>query len=1184
MNGLSNPPVKFFGCRVSLEQSQEFFYALNVVEKDFLWHTHHYQVARLQLPLSEKHGLPPAPTSIGTLSFDTQQELLWIGTDSGRITSYYGSDLQKYTSVQAHPVQEGRVAQLLFHERGVISLASRSIHLVSRRGLTQWHISEPSMTDLKCMSFFGKNSSEILVAGCQSVMYKIDVEKGVIVQQYEWYMMKFCRYICAGTTSGAVHFLEPDTLSSVKTWQAHSANLSDMDAQDSYLVTCGWSTRPYGPPTLESFAKVYDLKKLEQLPPIPFHTGAAFVQMHPKLSTTSIVSSMSGQLQVANILDPNTSNLLQANLGSYMSQSHLVLAPSGAAWALADLEGVIQIWAGSLNNLRFAESAAPTEFADEVFPPTFMDIDSDIPFSAVGMPYYREKLLSAWPDDQIYELGFLPPKIDPEVIKHMVPSAVGFRAPNPRKTLRNQMDRMSIVTSDGTALTAPKFLSEKNREAPSEMGKERRISDAEAFTKPDLAGSIKAEVPVMYRLMEIKYSRYGVDDFDFGFYNKTQYSGLETHITNSYLNPLLQLFKYTPLFRNIALHHAASNCIAESCLLCELGYLFDMLEKAEGQKCHATNFLKAFSSLSEASKLQLTEETSPQSSLEARIQAANRFLLKQIQLDYQRIALMGDNKLDQTLVTHAFTNMRCTSCYHETLRTSPKTLIDLSYHALNVNPRMRASTPAFSRILKDSFEGENSQRMWCDRCRRYQPVQSWETIQSVPSVLMINTGLSKQPDARHLWSIPGWLPERIGLVVEKGRILSLEGEALRAAQRNRQSRHMVVYDLVGLVADVNSGERQKSHMVSLINVGLSSRERQIESQWHLFNDFLVRKVDKEEALRFATTWKTPTILTYQYQGANNVIDDSWKDSLDTSCLFMNWSLNPYNVLEHNWPCVLDPSTEQPESGMHLPIDTEFVRLQQEEIEILATGDRQVVRPTREGLARVSVLRANGPHEGLPFIDDYISISEPVVDYVTKYSGVSAGDLDTNLSLHPLVPLKVAYKKLWLLLNLGCIFVGHGLTKDFRNINMFVPKSQMVDTVTLFYNPSRSKRNLSLRFLAWYLLKENIQSETHDSIEDAFTALKLWRKYQEFEDAGILEKMIDEIYTAGRKWNYKVPEKRSDGKNGKGGTATTTTGSVAGGLTVNRGRETPDVDSGVSGPTTPVGKKQAGSEYFESPLK
>ncbi|KAL8812238.1 MAG: hypothetical protein Q9200_001179 [Gallowayella weberi] len=1020
------------------------------------WATHYRQVNRLQLPISEKHGLPPAPTCIATISFDTQQELLWIGTDS-------------------------------------------------------------------------------------------------VATQHDWYMMKFCRYVCAGTTSGAVHFLDPETLLSVKTWQAHSANLSDMDAQDSYLVTCGWSTRPYGQPTLESFAKVYDLRKLEQLPPIPFHGGAAFVQMHPKLSTTSIISSMSGQIQVANILDPNTSHLLQANLGNYMSQSHLVLAPSGAAWALADLDGVIQIWASALAKLRFTESGAPTEFADDVIQLPFIDIDSDVyvkfieklkqetdkqspsPFSAVGMPYYREKLLSVWPEDQIFELGFLPPRIDPEVVKHMAPSSIGFRAPNPRKTLRNQIDRLSIIDSDGTALVAPRFLSEKSLEANGEAEKERRISDAEVFKDPDITGSTKADVPVMYRLMEIKYSRYGVDDFDFGFYNKTQYSGLETHITNSYLNPLLQLLKYTPLFRNIALHHTASSCIAESCLLCELGYLFDMLEKAEGQKCHATNFLKAFSSLGEASKLQLTEETSPHSTLEARIQAANRFLLKQIGLDYQRIT-PGDGKLDQVMTQ-------------------------------NVNPRMRGSMPAFSRILKDSFENENSQRLWCDRCRRYQLVQRWETIQSVPTVLMINTALSKQMDARQLWSIPGWLPEKLGIIVEKGRVICLEGEALRVSQRNRQSRHMAVYDLVGLVADVNSGEHQKSHMVSLIN---ASRERQTDQQWHLFNDFLVRQVDRDEALRFATSWKTPTILTYQHQGGRNAVDDSWKDSLDTSCLFMSWSLNPYNVLQHNWPYVLDPSTEQPGSGTHMPIDTEFVRLQQEEIEILATGDRQVIRPTREGLARVSVLRASGSNEGLPFIDDYISISEPVVDYVTKYSGVSASDLDPGLSVHPLVPLKVAYKKLWLLLNLGCIFVGHGLTKDFRNINMFVPKSQMVDTVTLFYNPSRTKRNLSLRFLAWYLLKENIQSETHDSIEDAFTALKLWRKYQEFENAGILEKMIDEIYTTGRKLNYKVPEKGSD--------------KWIAGLTVNKGRDTPDIDSGVSGPTTPVGKKHGWSEYFESPLK
>ena len=35
-------------------------------------------------------------------------------------------------------------------------------------------------------------------------------------------------------------------------------------------------------------------------------------------------------------------------------------------------------------------------------------------------------------------------------------------------------------------------------------------------------------------------------------------------------------------------------CIAESCFLCEMGFLFDMLETAGGQICQATNLLKTF--------------------------------------------------------------------------------------------------------------------------------------------------------------------------------------------------------------------------------------------------------------------------------------------------------------------------------------------------------------------------------------------------------------------------------------------------------------------------------------------------------------------------------------------------------------------------------------------------------------
>ena len=78
-------------------------------------------------------------------------------------------------------------------------------------------------------------------------------------------------------------------------------------------------------------------------------------------------------------------------------------------------------------------------------------------------------------------------------------------------------------------------------------------------------------------------------------YNGTKYSGLENDITNCYLNPFLQVLKYTTLIRNLSLHHVAGSCLSDGCLLCEMGFLFDMLEKAGGVVCRATNLIKTFS-------------------------------------------------------------------------------------------------------------------------------------------------------------------------------------------------------------------------------------------------------------------------------------------------------------------------------------------------------------------------------------------------------------------------------------------------------------------------------------------------------------------------------------------------------------------------------------------------------------
>ena len=266
--------------------------------------------------------------------------------------------------------------------------------------------------------------------------------------------------------------------------------------------------------------------------------------------------------------------------------------------------------------------------------------------------------------------------------------------------------------------------------------------------------------------------------------------------------------------------------------------------------------------------------------------------------------------------------------------------------------------------------------------------------------------------------------------------------------------------------------------------------------------------------------------------------------------------------------------ERPTPGTPVALDTEFVDLEKAEINVKADGSQEIVRPSKIGLARVSVLRGSGVQEGSPFIDDYISVKEPIVDYVTQYSGIKPGDLDPRTTSHNIVPLKVAYKKLWLLLNLGCVFVGHGLASDFRKVNIQVPKKQTVDTQYLFFHPGKNRR-LSLRYLAWAVFKEYIQEEPadnnqgHDSIEDARMALRLWKKFQEYEDAGIVGQILEEIFREGSKLGFRPPA-----RNGvatvlsRPGTAVTMQNN-------NSGRNTPSApDVGTATASAPATPRQA----------
>ncbi|KAF2635376.1 hypothetical protein P280DRAFT_411570 [Massarina eburnea CBS 473.64] len=1078
------------------------------------------ELAIVQLP---PPGLHHPATPVATLAFDTSQELLWSGNDYGRVTSFYGPSLERYTSYRGHAATEGAVKQLLFTDKGIISISKQSVHYSLRRGLAQWHLTSPDFKELRCMNFTSKGTREILVAGCQEKMFKVDVDKGVVtdtlVADAQYTIMKRTgQYICAATQTGAIHILDSGTLSVIKTFEGHTGSISDMDAKGDFLATCGWSPRQQFGFMLDPFTNVFSLKTLKQLPPIPFHTGAAFVRMHPRMSTTAMIASQNGQMQVIDLMNPDSANLRQISLyDAYLTAFEM--APSSEAFALADSNCHIHLW-GSPSKIHFPEYSNPTEFADPLIPPPAMDWSLDTPLNTIGMPFYKEHLLSGWPSHMVFEVGAPPPKIDSSVLNTMTRTELGFFAKNPRTKRRYQVEAKRQVDRASDSLTAPKFLSEKARAAHSLSESDApTVETMEALTDMHLDHVTRKDVPAMYGNVEIKYSKFGVDDFDFAYYNSTPYSGLETHITNSYANPLLQLFRFTPMIRNLALRHTASPCLFESCLLCELGFLIDMLEKAAGLNCQASNFLKTFSGLSNAVSLNLLEEFAPNVALTSMIQAFSRFLLDKISEEFRQMlpTHAGPSMMDQVLETQARASMRCAQCHNETIRGGRTFVNELVYPAKHAMKNSRGPRPTFSQILKASVERQDQTRGWCNKCNRYQQMVQRKTIQSIPGVLVLNAAINSH-EAKLLWSIPNWLPQEIGIIVDQGQFYCFEGQDLKL-HLQRGVFDIVVYELVGIVADINSGEHQKPHLVATINTTPSSRDPDAEDKWHLFNDFLVRPIPKEEALRFEPSWKLPAVLTFQSKAARNRIDDSWKEHLDTSILYRWWSSNaapPDTEFK-----LLDATAEVPRPGYPVAIDAEFIRLQAEEIEMKADGTRETIRPDRKGLARVSVCRGEGEQAGIPFIDDYIAVTEHVVDYLTAWSGISPGDLNRDTSPHALVSLKHAYKKLWLLLNLGCVFVGHSLANDFRTINIHVPKRQVVDTVDLFFKPSLH-RKLNLKFLAWCVLKESIQQDTHDSIEDATTALKLWRKYEEFVDAGVLEQMLNDVYATGSQVKFRAP--------------------------------------------------------------
>merc|ERR1719495_1250578 len=640
--------------------------------------------------------------------------------------------------------------------------------------------------------------NQVLMGGIQEKLICLDVEKVKEIQVIDTggdcAVLRYNnRFVGCGETSGKITLRDPHNMTICQSLDTHSGTLSDFDMNGHHLVTCGFARRHGNMQAVDRFLMVYDLRIMRSINPIQCLVEPCQLRFLPSDHTSKIVvMSAAGQVQLVDMADVDNAklDLFQLETGGGMALS-MDISPSNHCMAFGDEHSGISVYNQAGNNEPvFILFPRETEFADHLLTYPHMSIDDPMAiYSSIPLPHLPPGETSYasdnWPARFAKDVYRPLPVIDPRVLESMkTVGTIGY-APNIGNKKRN--------------------VTEYNLK----RNNDRENQDQEEINSnmKDSSAAYKSSVPKRYKKNDIKLGKMGSDDFDFDHYNKTSFCGLEASLPNSYCNAMLQVLYFTEKMRIIILNHF---CSRESCLACELSFLFHMLDTGQGIPCQPANFLRALRTIPEASALGLifSEASSMwRTSVPRLIQSWNRFLLQQIHLqctdaaeesretqqpslalsnndwsrsspakrtagesnngmskeEYASISrdmadvLSGDGKaaveaaeespVAELLGMRQDKITKCGKCKVEITTDNLLLMCNLQYPE-HATLRQKID---FGQVLCSSLCPEQMTPAWCERCRKYQPTSQCRRLQSLPYTLSINTGMDNPGDVT-FWS------------------------------------------------------------------------------------------------------------------------------------------------------------------------------------------------------------------------------------------------------------------------------------------------------------------------------------------------------------------------------------------------------------------------------------------------
>jgi PAB-dependent poly(A)-specific ribonuclease subunit 2 len=923
--------------------------------------------------------------------------------------------------------------------------------------------------------------------------------------------------------------------------KAHKGAVSCVDGSGEYLATCG----EHSSLVQDQHVRIFDARHTTKpLSTLRFSHGASLLAFsHLMPSSLLLASGSTGAIMLADAQLGASQWASQEDSASAGLLS-LTLSPTGTVFALGDGGGLLHLYASSTRSSAQSSLSGIEAEDPPLRPPGSQPQDEHAPVPEVSPPelLQADSLLSDVKPSNRVSVG-LGPRQMPKAISEALANA-GFMS-----FVRNPLYNRSNPQGEAKR----KVYAAMNRRAGSQRARH---------------GSARKAVPDAYL-----YSEVGESTQAFTRLNHTALAGLENGLPNCYANAVLQVMHFNFELRNGALSHL---CERDACITCELNFLIHMLRSTpRGGSCQPQNLLRSLRQVQEASALGLLEcnnqlEAQIDVPLARRVQGFQRFLLEQLHKEQIPSPLHADRTIpEEAFGTTAWQVTECTTCSHSTERTQTTFQVELEYSGA---PERKAQSgqeevlwPTFASLLQQSIAHETQLRAWCHAERKYTRMKQLRILTSPPKTLVVSCGVPTTPDLGYWGVYPSakpedgrkyfgneFLPFCIRVLLDKehrrSRVEQADSPDELSAwndERDKSSSNTATYVLWALVSVVrdripeldrneavgspsepDSRHGEMRHVVAHVNVdeeylqGQRARQDRSTNQdedidkdepgWYVLNDATIEPTSDDEVRRMYGINKNP-VLAY-YRRIDEEAHATHHDRADARVLdqsqFFRLSTPKVQSMK------LQPlQPNELRSIRLLGLDAEFVALTPPEIDVSEDGFERTIRPSRLGLGRVSVVRGEGSSMGLACIDEYVNAVEPVYDHLTKFSGLVRGDLEPLSTRKNLVTLKEAYLKLRFLVDSGFVFIGHGLSKDFRMINISVPDEQVLDTVELFRLPS--SRRLSLRFLAAFILGVDVQAKTHDSIEDAHVAVQLYKVYNSLQRKGRLEKTLREMYRAGK---------------------------------------------------------------------